>query len=392
LLGYDSPVSGIGETGEWPEEWLRLNAVCPYYTMFPLDFPLRQLELFPDAKRVLDPFCGRGTTLYAARLARRWAVGVDISPVAVAIAQAKTVKVGAAVVVRLAEDAIRESATVSVPEGEFWEWGFHPDTLREVVALRELLLSGIDTASARILRALVLGSLHGPRNKGLPSYLSNQMPRTYASKPGYAVRYWREHGMPPVRVDTIDLVKRKARRLLDNCPPPLAGRVMLGDAASVVAHLRQRFDLVITSPPYYGMRTYVPDQWLRNWFVGGPAEVPYGSGGQLARQPSQESFVSALSDVWRVVAARCAPRARLAIRFGALPSSRVSPEGLVVASLNEAKAGWLVTDVRPAGVPALGKRQAAQFNGNRALVGQAVTEVDVLAELLPARGRRQILA
>jgi DNA modification methylase len=83
LLGYDSLVSGTGEKGEWPEEWLRLNAVCPYYTMFPLDFPLRQMELFPDAKRVIDPFCGRGTTLYAARLARRQAVGVDISPVAV---------------------------------------------------------------------------------------------------------------------------------------------------------------------------------------------------------------------------------------------------------------------------------------------------------------------
>jgi hypothetical protein len=30
--------------------------------MFPLDFPLGQLELYPDARHVLDPFCGRGTT------------------------------------------------------------------------------------------------------------------------------------------------------------------------------------------------------------------------------------------------------------------------------------------------------------------------------------------
>jgi hypothetical protein len=47
LLGHDSLVSGTDEKGEWPEEWLRLNAVCPYYTMFPLDFPLRQLESHP---------------------------------------------------------------------------------------------------------------------------------------------------------------------------------------------------------------------------------------------------------------------------------------------------------------------------------------------------------
>ena len=29
---------------------------------------------------------------------------------------------------------------------------------------------------------------------------------------------------------------------------------------------------VVTSPPYYGLRTYGPDQWLRQWFLGGPAE------------------------------------------------------------------------------------------------------------------------
>jgi hypothetical protein len=380
-------------TGEVPEEWLRLNAVCPYYTMFPLDFPLRQMELFPEAKRVLDPFCGRGTTLYAARLAGRQAVGVDISPVAVAIAQAKTPKVTASSVIRLAGKAIRESASACVPEGEFWEWCFHRDTLREVVALREVLLSGEpggpgpDTAAARILRGLLLGALHGPRNKRLPSYLSNQMPRTYASKPDYAVRYWRKHDLAPVRVDSIELIKRKAHRLLDNCPPQLAGRVMLGDAASAVMQLRQRFDLVITSPPYYGMRTYVQDQWLRNWFVGGAADVPYGTDGQPARQPDQESFASALAEVWRAVAAKCALEAKMVIRFGALPSSKVSPEGLIKASLNEARAGWLITDVRPAGVPTLARRQAEQFNGSRAVVGQAVTEIDVLAELVPTRRR-----
>jgi len=40
-----------------------LNAVCPYYTMFPLEFPLSVLKRFHTKKsklRVLDPFCGRG--------------------------------------------------------------------------------------------------------------------------------------------------------------------------------------------------------------------------------------------------------------------------------------------------------------------------------------------
>ena len=44
-----------------------LNGICPYFTMFPLDFPLGILgrRAKPD-DRVLDPFCGRGTTNFAA--------------------------------------------------------------------------------------------------------------------------------------------------------------------------------------------------------------------------------------------------------------------------------------------------------------------------------------
>jgi hypothetical protein len=231
----------------------------------------------------------------------------------------------------------------------------------------------------------MLGALHGPQNKRLPSYLSNQMPRTYAPKPGYAVRYWREHELAPARVGIIGLIRRKAHHLLDESPPPASARVLLGDAATTVRRLRQRFDLVITSPPYYGMRTYVADQWLRNWFVGGSPDVPYGTHGQLGRQPSQEAFIGALAEVWSAVAQKCAPQARLAIRFGALPSSTVRPEKLVTASLNAARAGWIITDVRPAGVPARSRRQAGQFNGGRTTVGQAVSEVDVVAELVASK-------
>jgi SAM-dependent methyltransferase len=378
-------VSGTVSFGIWPEDWLRLNAVCPYYTMFPLDFPLGQLRLYPDARRVLDPFCGRGTTLFAARLAGRHAVGVDINPVAVAIARAKTVKVTSGAVTRLAEKLLDQTGEYVVPEGEFWELCFHPDTLRQTVALSNGLRGCRETPTATVLRAILLGVLHGPRNKGLPSYLSNQMPRTYASKPDYAVRYWRRRGLSPDRIDALDVVRRRAQHVLRSCPPRAPGRVVLGDAARTVAGLRQRFDLVITSPPYYGMRTYVPDQWLRNWFLGGPPGVPYGSAGQLARQPSQAAFVSALAKVWRATAARCAPEARLVIRFGALPSAKLSAERLLISSLCEARAGWLVRDVRPVGVPSAHRRQAEQFNGGRRVIGSAVDEIDVMAELLPAR-------
>jgi hypothetical protein len=356
--------------------------------MFPLDFPLSQMKLYPDARRVLDPFCGRGTTLYAARLAGRETVGVDINPVAVAIAKAKIAAVKPESVIRMAERILHADSEPGIPQGEFWKQGFHPETLRETVALRQSLLACGDIPTARLLRAIVLGSLHGPRNKGLPSYLSNQMPRTYASKPTYAIRYWRQNNLSPVRIDTLDVISRKAQRTLSDCPPQVRGKVILGDAATSIRDIRDRFDLVITSPPYYGMRTYVADQWLRNWFVGGPPGVPYGTTGQLARQPNQAAFVSALANVWQATATRCAPEARLVIRFGALPSAKASPEKLILMSLHEAKAGWLVKDVRPVGLPPANRRQAEQFTGERSVIGRAVDEIDVTAELVLTRRRR----
>ena len=52
-----------------PLAWAALNAVCPYYTMYPLDFPLGVLKKRSSSEEwVLDPFCGRGTTNFAARL------------------------------------------------------------------------------------------------------------------------------------------------------------------------------------------------------------------------------------------------------------------------------------------------------------------------------------
>lgn len=358
------------------EDLLRLNAVCPYYTMFPLEFPFAQLASHSSTTRVLDPFCGRGTTLFAARTVGIPSVGIDVNPVAVAVAQAKLAKVSAAAVVRLAARILQFTPPSPVPQGEFWQLCYEAETLREIATMRAALLK-LHTPTAAMLRAIMLGILHGPRNKGLPSYLSNQMPRTYASKPGYAVKFWKARALQPVRVDTLDVIGRRAARLLEAQPPSVGGKVYLGDSVEILRTLRPSFDLVVTSPPYYGMRTYLPDQWLRSWFVGGEPEVPYGSVGQIARQPSQAAFVAALADVWRATARRCHPRTRLAVRFGALPSARTDPARLLVDSLEQAASGWVVSEVRPAGTSPYQARQAEQF----VKAGSAVDEVDILAEL-----------
>src|SRR5437867_1148839 len=184
------------------DESRRLNAVCPYYTMFPLEFPLRQLIRAQPGEWVLDPFCGRGTTNFAARLLRLPSMGIDSNPVAVAIAASKFVNAKEYADIILGKQLLaKKRQPQDVPHSNFWSRCYHPSTLEEICKIREELLENCTTEERIALRAIMLGILHGPRQKVLPSYLSNQMPRTYATKPNPAITYWSKHKLYPKRIN-----------------------------------------------------------------------------------------------------------------------------------------------------------------------------------------------
>jgi SAM-dependent methyltransferase len=353
----------------------RINAVCPYFTMFPLDFPLRVLGKAGKDARVLDPFCGRGTTLFAGRLLGMASVGIDSNPIAVAVARAKQVHADLYVTEAKAVELLTAThEPTEVPDGDFWNLCYHPSTLLDICTLREQLVMSSDTAAAIMLRAVILGVLHGPMNKGVPSYLSNQMPRTYATKPDAAVRFWRGRDMKPPRVRVLDVLLKRIRYLLQETPRAAIGRTICGDSRLEVARLPETFTHVVTSPPYYGMRTYAQDQWLRNWFLGGSAQVDYGQSQQI-NHTGRDQFVEQLRTVWRAAAERCDPGARLIVRFGSLPSVRVQPAELLRSSLTDSN--WEVTAVRSAGAPTSRTRQATQFTST----GSYSPEVDLYARL-----------
>jgi hypothetical protein len=70
------------------------------------------------------------------------------------------------------------------------------------------------------------------------------------------------------------------------------------------------------------MRTYIPDEWIRNWFVGGPARTDYSADGQRAHR-SAEAFADDLGTVWRRTAQVSNPGARVVIRFGGINDRHV---------------------------------------------------------------------
>jgi DNA modification methylase len=340
-----------------------LNTICPYYTMFPLEFPLRIMKSASISDWVLDPFCGRGTTLYAARLLGVGSVGLDSNPVAAAISSAKLVDTNAHQVIALLKAILKEyRKSFMIPEGEFWAKCYHPKTLHDLCAIRDYLIKSCSQPEEIMLRAIMLGILHGPLRKGKPTYLSNQMPRTFSTKPEPALRYWRNKGLEdPPYVDVLETVERRVLFSINSMPSISAGQVYCGDSR-VTEHIigdRYKFNWVITSPPYVGMRSYRSDQWLRDWFLGGAETVQYIQDGQIAH--TQEGFVADLTQVWRSVAKVCSPGARLIIRFGSLPSSPVDAAAILKKTLHGAACGWKILTRKSAGTANCGRRQATQF-------------------------------
>jgi DNA modification methylase len=345
--------------------------------MFPIEFPLSILK--PRAApghRVLDPFCGRGTTNFAARLLGLESLGVDSSSVAVAITAAKLAMTTVDDIVLEAQAILDTSTNTPVPDGEFWRWAYHPDVISALSRFRAAFLSDCSTPARIALRGVILGALHGPKQKTFPSYFSNQCPRTYAPKPAYAIRYWRDRRLVPEAMDVLAVIERRAKRYYSELPD-VTGRVRLADSRAVGALISEvpeaLFHWVITSPPYYGMRTYIPDQWIRNWFVGGKDAVDYTSRDQVVHS-SPEDFVTDLRRVWCNVAKVCADEATMVIRFGSIADRNAAPLELIKNSLS--KSDWRIMTIHHAGSASAGKRQADAFLRTKT---KAMVEYDIWA-------------
>lgn len=356
-----------------------LNGICPYFTMFPLDFPYTILSTHASpGEWAIDPFCGRGTTNYACRLLGLPSIGIDSNPVAVALSQAKLANTTPSLIMQMARRILDEVPEPGdVPQGEFWEWAFQKDVLSILCRLREGLLANCHSDARKALRAIILGALHGPRQKRHPSYFSNQSQRTYAPKPRYAVNYWKTHHLIPQPVDVPDIIRVRAHRYYANEMKAI-GRIIAGDSRNRKIYSQmtaeRAIEWVITSPPYYGMKTYLPDQWLRAWFLGGPDRVDYSTEGQISHA-SPEAFALQLKEVWRNVGRVCIPGAQMVIRFGAINDRKVDILELLKFSLQNSQ--WEVASVHPAGSAARGRRQALHFSSS----GKgAIEEYDVWAK------------
>lgn len=299
----------------------RFHSICPYFAMFPESFVQKHLIWSKPGDIVLDPFSGRGTTVLQALLEGRRAIAGDTNPVAVCVSRAKADPPGLRSLLKRIdelEDLFQNGDWIdeALESDEFFVMCFSEPTLRQLGFLRGVL-DWKNRRTDRFIAAIALGCLHGESHRSQWCF-SNRMPRTISTKPAYSIRWWTERGCaPPIR-DVFKILRGVARFRFESEAPKCRGRVAFADARVLNSRFRElkgEVRLMITSPPYIDTTNYREDQWLRLWFLGGPARPDgYGQGDDRHRGP--ESYWKFLTEAWRGVSDLLSDGAHVVVRIG----------------------------------------------------------------------------
>lgn len=292
----------------------------PYYAMFPVDFARKVIARHcPVGGTVLDPFCGRGTVPFVALATGRRAAGSDINPVAWVYAKVKTDPHP------VPEDVIRRAEEIKawiipadrIAENEFQEFAWSTEVLAFLNAARRLL-DWRDSSIDRTLMGTLLIHLHAKLGDGF----SNQLRQSKSMSPEYSVRWWRARNMQPPMIDAVELIKKKIGwRYAKGCLQIGQGvrrpEILLGDSRHALQTLSRSFkaDLVLTSPPYYGVTNYRYDNWIRLWLLGeGPSFPEFD---QKGRHNNQREYCDLLNQTFRECKKKSLPTSIVYVRTDA---------------------------------------------------------------------------
>ena len=281
---------------------------------------------------VYDPFMGRGTTLIEAALLARFPHGCDINPLSRFLTRPRLYP-------PTLEQVARRLGTVDFADAhEFPEdllAFYHPETLREICALKKYLLTrkaaGTLDAVDEWIWMIALNRLTGHS----PGFFS-----VYTLPPNQAVsvkaqrKINQDRNQSPPRRKVPDLICRKTRQLLADCDrtvrkilSEVSGQALLltEHAAAAPEIASDSVALVVTSPPFLNVVDYAGDNWLRCWLIGvEPRSV------EITVPRKLEEWERAMMEVFRELFRVLRPGGHVAFEVGEVRGGAVRLEETVV--------------------------------------------------------------
>ena len=304
-----------------------------YRACFKPSLPAFFIErLSAPGDRVFDPFMGRGTTVLEAVLRGRVGCGNDVNPLSAMLVRPRLCPPRLPAVLARIDDL---PLAWEGPLDDDLLVFFHPETLRELNALRAHLLA----AAARgpldpvddWIRMVAVNRLTGHS----PGFFSvYTMPPNQAVSASAQRKINAKRNQVPERRLVRDILKKKSKALLADTTTlwphdtaALAKQAVLttGPAMAVAALPTASVQLVVTSPPFLDVVQYADDNWLRCWFCGIDAQaVPI----TMARtvQAWQQAMAEVFAELHRIVR----PGGHVAFEVGEVKRGKVKLEEAVV--------------------------------------------------------------
>ncbi len=281
---------------------------------------------------IYDPFMGRGTTPLEAALLGRVPYGCDINPLSAVLVRPR---LDPPTIDQIAERLSQIDFTAHAEAPEDLLVFYHPETLREIAALRRYLL---DRRERKTLDAvddwiclLALNRLTGHS----PGFFS-----VYTLPPNQAVSVKSQRKINADRNQTPSprsvpkLILKKSRQLLSDCDATLRARLhevstqarlLTGPCSATPQIASNSVTLVVTSPPFLDVVDYAGDNWLRCWFLGiDPKTI------QITVPKKLEAWQEAMTAVFRELHRILRPGGHVAFEVGEVRSGKIKLDEAVL--------------------------------------------------------------
>jgi len=202
---------------------------------------------------ILDPFCGIGTVVLEADLLGRKSFGIDLNPYAYIISKSKFDRRGLKEEIEYLKNIKLNTQKIDLTKvPNYIKEYYHEDTLKEILALRDILIKD----KRFFLLGCLLGISHGHR----PQHLS--------IKTGYIIPYIPK---PKPKVEYKEvfprMIKKVRRMYKDPFPLKTKSEIYLADTRNIPLE-NNSVDIIISSPPYYNTLDYVQSNHLRLYLLG----------------------------------------------------------------------------------------------------------------------------
>ena len=277
--------SGIFSKRNWGHN---LHSLCSYQGKLKPSLAHWLIRYFvPPGGRLLDPLGGVGTIPLEAAFQGIEAISNDKSPFAAIVASAKLNPPSIIEAFEALEQISTLMERITLTDDDFIDADFglngkvseyyHEQTLTEILKARKVFSQSVEPRSRaeNFVWSSLLHILHGNRPYAL-------------SRKSHPITPYHPKGEFEYR-DLIEKTKARMARIFSTDFPAefLPGIGLHGDFRSLDPTQIGRFDAIITSPPFMGMRFDRPN-WLRMWFCGwGEEDFHKTSLSFLERQQTQ---------------------------------------------------------------------------------------------------------